>query len=585
MDEPKELSINLLEHKIGFAFKTPEERSEEEQERLAGQAWVKPRSNSSNVISAIAGPIKEKGQRVLSKTVPQEEDQIMFKEMLQCYIQVEKDGKDKYDSNRVAKEAAKIINGFSSLKSQIEDLKSLFIQLKKENQGTTKLNNFKAKITKQGPNSSSQKDLIAPKQDSPVKKKFHASTTTQGLKTQPKRTVSNSKRSSSQKNTFRSGFFGKSNLNGSMEAIDKNSIYSSEKHLQNRPKTESDRFKNIYSRFTLNRPLEGERRSLKSTIRKSSSKASGLKQASAKTKLLDSNGQYFETMIGSLTKPSVFNSSKRTAEILSLVNINNLYATLPTDDTLKKKIRKKFSSPNKSVEKAGLSNKKGLDSASKVQETFEEARMSTNTARVKTKKQGAKDFSKDICRKEPSITSQKRFLQDRSTYFTKTERGPIGSKNPLHFSLTKWERPGDRIPSNDRSVKKVYAEIETDKVRSSINSEQQAYQSAAKVRYSHMPGSLASSSCLLKKPSATTKSSTPLGQSLPKTCQSDKTEEARHANPDKQLIMHYLAKMRESMEPRTLAERRNTNSKADKSRKQVVVYREMINLGEEDQNN
>lgn len=582
MEESKELSLNLLEHKIGFALKTAEEQSEEEQEKIAGQAWLKPRSNSSNMISAISSQPKEKLQKGLSKTVPQDDDQIVFKEMLQCYIRVDKEGKDKYDSNRVAKEAAKIINGFSSLKSQIEDLKSLFIQLKKENQSSSKLNTFKAKISKQGPNSLSHKDLVHQKQDSPAKKKLIVSTASQTAKVVNKRSASNNKRSSSQKNTFRSGFFGKSNLNGSMEVVDKNSIYSSEKYLQTRPKVESDRFKNIYSGFNLNRPLEGERRSLKSTIRKSASKGSGIKQASAKTKLLDSNGQYFETMIGSIAKPSIFNSSKRTAEILSLVNINNLYATLPADDSLKKKIRKKFSSPNKSVERAGLTSKKSLESGTKMQETFEEARLSTNTARVKSKKQAGKESSKDIHKKEPSVTGPKRYIQDRSTYFTKTERAPIGSKNPLHFSLTKWEKQGDRISSNDRSVKTANLEIETDKVRSSINSESQVYHPVAKVRYSHLPGSLVTNSYLLKKPSTTTKSSTPAGrQSLPKTSQSDKTEEAKHPNPDKQLIIQYLAKMRDSLEAKTTKE----DHKGDKSRKQVVVYREMINLADNQMNN
>jgi hypothetical protein len=580
MDEPREFSLNLLEHKIGFALKTPEEQALDSQDKLAGQVWVKPRSNSSNLVSGMPAQPKDKCPKQLSKTIPQEEDQLVFKEMLQCYIQIDQESKDKYNSNRVAKEAAKIINGFSSLKSQIEDLKSLFIQLKKENQGSSKQNQFKGKISKQGANASSYKELTRAKHESPSKKKSQTGGNMQPAKATGKRCASNSKRSASQKATFRASLFGKSNLNGSMEAIDKNSIYSSEKQLIHRPKVDLDKFKSIYSRFTLSRPLDGERRSLKSSIRKCSSRTSGVKQVAAKSKVADSNGQYIENIIGNLTKPPLFSGSKRTAEILSLININNLYSTMPSEEGLKRKIRKKFTSPNKSLEKGGQTGKKLLESAAKARDSCEDIRMSTNSTRVRSKKQVGKDSSKEISKKESSTMNSRKNTFDRSTYFTKTERGPMSAKNPLQYSLTKWEKQGERIPSQDRSVTNIYSETETDKVRSSINSEHHAYQTAPRPRYSHLPGCLATSSYLMKKPSSTTKCSTPAGQSLPKTSQSDRTEEMRPSNTEKQRIIHHLSKLRDGIEPKLHNDRRESGSHVDKGRKQVVVYREMINLAE-----
>lgn len=580
MDEPKERSLSLLEHKIGFALKTPEEVSVEELEKNPGQSWVKPRWNSTNIVGGPIAVSMDKNHRGLYKTMPPDEDQIVFKEMLNCYIHVDPDTKDKFESNRVAKEAAKIINGFSSLKSQIEDLKSLFIQLKKENQGTSNLSNLKGKLIKQGTNTISQKDLIGPKIDSPTKKKSQAAAGPQQLKTQVKRSHSNSKRSASQKSTFRSVLFGKNNLNGSMETNEKNSIYSSEKHLLGRPKLDLERFKNIYSRYTLGRPLEGERRSFKSIVHKTSSRTTGAKQSASKSKqLVDSNSQYFESIIGNLTKPSLFTTSKRNAEVLSLVNINNLYATLPDDDILKKKIRKKFSSPKKSADRALDSSKKGLDSVSKGREGCEDFRASINTARIRNKKQAVKE-GKEV-KKETSAVNQKKFIQDKLIYFNKTERATMNTKNPLHFSLAKWDRTGERFPSQDRSVTHYYSEIETDKVRSSINSDHQTCYSIAKTRNSHIPGCLATTSYLMKKPTSTSKCNTPAGQSLPKTFQSERTEELKPSDTEKQRIINHLSRMRESLEPQTPVDRREVSHHGDKNRKQVVVYREMIHLAEE----
>lgn len=430
-----EPSINVVEHVIGIECRSSEGSLDEDNKALPGQVWVKPRANSSSLAAGKLAPVKEKQQRTMSRTLPANDDQLTFKEMKQGSILVDKNVTEKTESKRVAKEAAQIINGFSSLKNQIEELKSLFIQLKKENGDTKKYNLPKSKLRKQGSAQVSQKIPEQLSLNSPAKKKSNTETQKSSAKGVAKRSVSNSKRSVSQMNTFRSSLFGRTNLNGSLEGGEKNSMYSSEKQIIHKPKADHDKFKNLYTGAAFGKLPETDRKSTKNTLRKSSSKNAGLMSSSVFGKHLDPASQYFDSILGSLAKPMAVKSSKRSAEVLSLVNINNLYATVAHDSGLKKKIRKKFATPNKSHDKDLTSAKKMLESAVKPRDSFEEFRHTYSTARVRPKKPLVRESLKKLGDK------QAKYFQDTSTYYTRTERGAKSTRLAT-----------DRITSRDKST-------------------------------------------------------------------------------------------------------------------------------------
>lgn len=417
-----EPSLNFLEHIMPLEIKSPDGSVVDDTKIVAGQVWVKPRANSSSMVCGKQAPPRDRLQRAMSRTLPSNEDQLTFKEMRQGSILIDKNKNEKSGSKRVAKEAAQIINGFSSLKNQIEELKTLFIQLKKENNDTKKFTVLKGKLKKQGSNHDSQKLILQNTQVSPTKKKYNEDSLKASVKALQKRSASNSKRSISQKNTFRSSLFGRGNLNGSLEAIDKNTLFSSDKQTVLKAKNNGDRFKNLYTGAIYGKVPETDRKSVKNSLRKSSSKNSGLKPNSIFGKNVDPTGHYFDSILGSLSKPAAVKSTKRTADVLSLVNINNLYATVAHDSGLKKKIRKKFSTPNKSHDKEFTSAKRMLENAVKPRDSFEEFRHTYSTARIRPKKPLIRDSSKKNTEKAP------KYIQDISTYYTRTERGGVTTR-------------------------------------------------------------------------------------------------------------------------------------------------------------
>jgi hypothetical protein len=404
----------------------------------------------------------EKEFKKQNKSEHLEDDPLVFHEIKPLGMHTDRLDRERSQSSQQALDPAKLLDGFSTLKNQIEDLKSHLLHIKSDNLQTSKHTIHKP-INKKVSSLMKENSEIMPCTTSKKKNKGSmkaiSKKNSQGYSVP--RSVS-SKRMNSQKRTLRASLFNRSKLDGSIEA---NLRHNSNDRIP--ISVDKDRSDKVY--FPKNGKMLSGARLFKQGVKKQTQMFSST--GTAGRGLSESKGAFLDQLLDAFPKVTPPQPKKKTVDVISLINISNLYSAIrhPSEakaEVAKKKPRNNFSTPNKSQEKGTVQNI--LLCPQQPRGSCDEFRVSYTTIRMRSKHstRDAHDQTKDTTRHEISQIKVKR---EESKIGRKTDR----PANPLILSLKKWERPNTKIDGKaaGSTVGCPYPETETANLRHSAKSD------------------------------------------------------------------------------------------------------------------
>ena len=441
---------------------------------------------------------------------------------------------ERTNSGSVAGEAAKLVSGYQTLKSQIEDLKVFFNFLKSgPNVGSAPV---RPKPTKSNKTTLRKESSTTRKASAP--KRAAEKTNKPTSVSKPVRSVSGKRLG--QTPSIRSYLLAKSQLNSSLETLGASVV---ERLVFKRVPAETVCSIRESAPF---KPTQ-DPRSRPSSSRKAT-KFSPKTLSTATTAVdgkaaPDSRTPLLNHLMDVL--PKAGSSRKRAAEVISLVNVNNLYSSLRRSETggavsaAKEAVAsfKKTSSPNKSQERSRLDQYKGPQTQARG--SCDEFRLSYTSLRVRSKKTlwEEKTSTKDTLRSDQSNLRFKNISDEKQGFARKTDRP---SHNPLMLSLKRWDlKCQDAKPVHYRD-----AETEPAYLRRSANSDSKQLM---------VRSSLLNSSSKVTVPEkhmprrAVATNGTPHGKSIPKSA-SQVMESSDPTHPGKKQIISYLSRNQEDIE-------------------------------------
>ena len=390
----------------------------------------------------------EKPARNTHRLISGDDDQLEFHEIHNGCIKTDRIDGERSQSSQVVLEAAKIIDEFSSLKNQIADLKAHLINMRGDTQlrsnkypNRTSVNKHKICSVLRETSGSKPAKTTDKKKNKSSLKTILSSNTKQGFSVP--RSMS-SKRLSSQKNGLRASLFHGSRLEGSLEKYPRPNSF--EKYITHNRDTAHRlhlaRANNIMG-------LALPKQSPKKQLHTDASVTGGVGLGTSDSNTIygrghsESRGVFLDQLLEAFPKTSAA-QKKRNVDVISLININNLYSGIKPhrdqkQESLKRRIRNKFTTSSNSHEKGIGSVIHNIPSQSHIKNlqprgSCDEFRVSYTTIRLRSKHSNkaheGHNFTSENTRHElTELQRRKEEMRSR-----KTDR----SANPAILSLKRW---------------------------------------------------------------------------------------------------------------------------------------------------